>query len=246
MKFDIDNSFIGGFSDNDGTIDFYLRVNSLISKGHTILDLGAGRAAWFEDDKCDTRRNLRLLKGKVKKVIACDVDKIVFENRASDEQIHMANGELGIRKNSIDLILADYVLEHISDPKMFFNQLDQCLKEGGFFCARTPLKYSYVSLAASLVKNSRHAKLLSYVQPTRKEVDVFPTAYKMNTMRNINKSFQGWHNMSFIFRPDPGYYFGNKALYKLQSLMHRVMPKWLCGNLFVFVQKPYKPNSNED
>ena len=238
MNFDPNSNMVGGFSDNDGTIDFYLRINSLLSREHTVLDFGAGRAAWFEDDKCETRRNIRLLKGKVKKVIASDVDKAVLENRASDEQIYMESGELEIECNSIDLVVADYVLEHIADPPKFLSQVDNCLKSGGWFCARTPHKYSYVSIAASMVKNSSHAKLLRNMQPDRKEVDVFPTTYKMNTMNDIKRAFIGWNDMTFIFRADPAYFFASKTIFRLQSAMHRIMPKEFCGNLFVFVQKP--------
>ena len=54
MSFNPSKNMVGGFTDNDGTIDFYLRVNSLINKDSIVLDLGAGRAAWYEDDKCQT------------------------------------------------------------------------------------------------------------------------------------------------------------------------------------------------
>lgn len=38
-------NMVGGFSENDGTIDFYLRINSLIDETSVVLDLGAGRAS---------------------------------------------------------------------------------------------------------------------------------------------------------------------------------------------------------
>ena len=238
MNYDPNLNMVGGFSDNDGTIDFYLRVNSLISKDQIVLDFGAGRASWFEEDKCETKREIRMLKGKVKKVIACDLDKAVLENRASDEQHYMKEGNLDIEENSIDLIVSDYVLEHIEDPKEFVKQAEACLKSGGWFCARTPHKFSYVSIAASLIKNILHSKVLSRAQPDRKEIDIFPTRFRMNTMRDINNAFDGWNNKSFIFRSDPDYYFGSKVFYKLQSIVHRIMPKIISGNLFIFVQKP--------
>jgi len=36
----------------------------------------------------------------------------------------------------------------------------------------------------------------------------------------------------------PAYYFGNRFVFVLQSLLHRIMPSFACGNLFVFVKKP--------
>jgi len=215
---------VGGFTENDGTIDFYLRVNSLIKNTSIVIDLGAGRAGWYEEDDCKTRRDIRLLKGKVKQLIAADVDEAVFSNKSSDKQVLIKDGKLDIELNSADMIVADYVLEHIDNPSEFFNQIDSCLKSGGWFCARTPHKYCYVALIASLVKNSLHAKLLSLVQPKRKEIDVFPTRYKLNQMKDIKSTFTDWENFSFIYRAEPAYYFGNKLVFKLQLLLHRIMP----------------------
>ena len=236
MKFNPFENMVGGFSDNDGTIDFYLRINSLLQKDFTVLDLGAGRAAWYEDDTCETRCSIRLLRGKVDKLIAADVDEAVLDNRASDEQIVIKDGQIKIAKNSVDIIIADYVLEHIEDPKSFSKQVNDCLKSGGWFCARAPHKYSYISLAASIVKNTSHSAVLKKVQPGRKKADIFPTKYKMNTLRDIRKTFDGWDDKSFIFRADPAYYFGSEIIYKMQSFLHRVLPSWVCGEL-VYIRK---------
>ena len=42
-------SRFGGFTDIDGTVVFYLRVNSLINASSTVLDFGCGRGAYDED-----------------------------------------------------------------------------------------------------------------------------------------------------------------------------------------------------
>lgn len=238
MTYKPSDNMVGGFTDNDGTIDFYLRINSLIDDTSVVLDLGAGRASWYEDDKCVTRREIRLLKGKVKQLIAADVDEVVLSNRSSDKQILINDGKLDVEPNSVDLIVADYVLEHIDNPREFFTQIDNCLKSGGWFCARTPHKYSYVAIISCLVKNTFHRKLLKFIQPERKEIDVFPTRYKLNQMKNIKSTFSHWANFSFIYRSEPAYYFGNRIIFKLQLLLHRIAPSFFCGNLFIFVKKP--------
>ena len=107
MSYKPSDNMVGGFTENDGTIDFYLRINSLINDKSVVLDLGAGRASWYEDDKCATRRDIRLLKGKVKQLIAADVDEVVLSNRSSDKQIVINNGKLDLEQNSVDLIVAD-------------------------------------------------------------------------------------------------------------------------------------------
>jgi len=66
-------SRFGGFSDIDGTIAFYNRVNSLIKSANTIIDYGCGVGA-YDSDPIEFRKNLRILKGKATKVIGVDVD----------------------------------------------------------------------------------------------------------------------------------------------------------------------------
>jgi SAM-dependent methyltransferase len=226
-----------GLSPNDGTVDFYFRVNGFLQKNHTVLDLGAGRAAWLEDIN-PYRRELRLLKGKCAKVVAADVDSVVMENKAVDERVHLKPGErLPFSDESFDLVIADYVLEHIDDPMAFCKEIKRILKPGGLFAARTPHKYCYVAVAARLVNNTRHLKVLKWVQPNRKEMDIFPTRYRMNTLKEIRGYFDSFEDFSFVFRADPAYFFGSMLLFRVQDYLHRSMPIFFAGNLFVFLKK---------
>ena len=52
-----EKEYFGDFFQNDGTIDFYLRIRTLINENSSILDYGAGRAKWYEDDECKTRKS---------------------------------------------------------------------------------------------------------------------------------------------------------------------------------------------
>ena len=72
-------SKFGGFTDIDGTVSFYFRLNSLINASSTIADIGCGRGS-FSEDPIIIRRNLRILKDKCKKVIGIDVDKAAKHN----------------------------------------------------------------------------------------------------------------------------------------------------------------------
>ena len=236
MKFGIDQK-LGGFSENDGTIDFYLRISSITSPNSIVVDLGAGRAAWYEDDDVATRRRLRYLKPHVKEVIAIDVGEAVMSNKSSTRNLIYDGVSVPLENNSVDLIIADYVLEHIQDADVFYSEINRILKPGGFFCARTPHKYNYISLIARLVKNRSHQNVLRFAQPSRKPEDVFPTTYKLNMMKDINSYFDRWENNSFIFRTSPAYYFGSQKIYKLLDFLHRISPLFLVGNLFVFVKK---------
>lgn len=237
MSYNPYDDYPGGFSENDGTIDFYSRINALIREDMTILDLGAGRGAWYENDTNYYRRALRTLQGKVQRVVAVDIDEAVLENRTSDEQYLIKDGEIPLGDRVADMVIADYVLEHVDDVVHFAHEVDRVLKPGGWFCARTPHKYSYVSIAARLLRNPYHTSVLSKVQPGRKESDIFPTLYKMNTMKVIGKQFSRYKNFSFCFQTDPAYYFGSRRIFKCQRYLHQVTPKSFSGNIFAFLLK---------
>lgn len=75
----------GGFTSRDGTIEFYNRINALLMPSMTVLDFGGGRGATLTDGDCNYKKKLMTLKGKVRKVIACDVDEAVLQNPGADE-----------------------------------------------------------------------------------------------------------------------------------------------------------------
>jgi SAM-dependent methyltransferase len=235
----IHNEF-GGFSANDGTINFYLRVRSILNEKSVVLDLGAGRAAWYVDDMVATRKNIRFIKPIVEKVIAVDVDDAVMNNQSSSENYVYDGKTIPVQSQSIDVVIADYVLEHILDPIAFKEEVDRVLKPGGYFCARTPHKYNYIAVGARLIKNDFHTTILSKLQSDRKEEDVFPIAYKLNRLIDVDKYFFGWKNTSFIFRADPAYYFNSSFIYRVQDFFHRILPRFFVGNLFIFISKPIR------
>ena len=39
-------NLLGGYHELDGTIEFYGRINAILKKSDSVLDLGAGRGSW--------------------------------------------------------------------------------------------------------------------------------------------------------------------------------------------------------
>ncbi len=161
----------------------------------------------------------------------------MLTNPTTSRNLLIRDGCLPLDGATIDLIICDYVLEHISDVESFRDEVFRVLKPGGVFCGRTPHALNYVSLAARLVKNANHAKWLAMLQPSRKREDVFSTAYRCNTLRGIGKIFRGWQNFSYLYASEPQYYCGSKLIYHLFDLVHRLAPLQITGNLFVFLRK---------
>jgi SAM-dependent methyltransferase len=228
----------GGFSPNDGTIDFYSRINTLAAPDRVLLDVGAGRGAWHEDDTNEFRKSLRYLKEKFRHTIAIDVDSAVLNNRTVDKTAIIEDGIFPVDDGEVDVIVCDYVLEHVEDVAVFVSEVNRVLKPGGWFCARTPHKYHYVALASRIMGERIENKILARAQPMRKEMDVFAKRYFLNTRSSISAAFKGWQDHSFIFRCDPAYYFHSRFVYGAQDFFHRIMPSAVSGNIFVFLKKP--------
>lgn len=231
---------LGGFLAHDGTIEFYSRVKALARPDAVAVDLGAGRGAWFEDDESAFRRDMRLLKGHVAQVIGCDIDRVVLNNRAVNSARLLEPGKpWPFDDASVDLIVSDYVLEHIEDTRGFADEVHRILKPGGWLCARTPTKYNYVSVGARLIASVRHANVLSAAQPGRKAEDVFPTVYRLNTRAHVVRTFdpRRFDDFSYTYCSEPQYHFGRAWVYRFFQFAHWLLPTGLTGNLYVFLRK---------
>ncbi len=230
----------GGFTSLDGTIEFYTRINALLEPGMTVLDFGGGRGVTFIESASSYKQQLMMLRGKVAKVIACDVDEAVLINPAADETVVIrADAPLPFADGTFDLIVSDFVFEHIADPLFVSGELRRVLKPGGWICARTPNKYCVISLLTRLIHNSRHSHVLRWVQPERKSIDVFPTVYKMNSKRDICTWFgpDKFDNFTYRYEAEPSYFFNNHVVFALMLLFNRLSPPVIKSGLFVFLRK---------
>lgn len=231
---------VSGMTSIDGTIRFYNQVNALLRPSMTVLDYGAGRACWFEEDDCEYRKQLRTLKGKVDRVIACDIDPAVLRNRSVDEQLLIGHGgAVPLPDHSVDLIVSDYALEHVEDPQRVADEFARLIKPGGWICARTPSKYAYTSIPTLAVPNRLHPFVLRGAQPDRSNQDTFPTAFKLNTLRDVARYFPAIDFENYTYRavPEPSYHFNLKPVLGLMLLMHKLLPAALTAPLFIFLRR---------
>ena len=231
-------SKFGGFTDIDGTIAFFTRVNALLDSSFVVLDVGCGRGAFCEDQVA-TRRNLRMLKGKVKTVIGIDVDKVAERNPSIDAFVLIDNDKWAVDNNSVDLVLCDNVLEHLEKPEVFFSEVNRILKSGGYLCIRTPNSWSYIAILAKLIPNKYHSKVTEVVQDQRKEEDVFPTYYRCNTIWRIRSMLNkyGYDHVVYGYEAEPSYLSFSKIAYWLGVVHRKFAPSFLRPALFAFGRK---------
>ncbi len=180
------------------------------------------------------------LRGRVAKVIACDVDEAVLSNPGADEAVVIQPDQpLPFVDGSFDLIVSDFVFEHIADPVLVSGELRRILKAGGWLCARTPNQYCLISLVTRLIHNSRHAPILHQVQPERQSIDIFPTVFKLNNKHAIKTWFppDAFDNFTYRYEAEPSYFFNNRTVFALILLINWLTPPVMKSGLFVFLKK---------
>lgn len=230
----------GGFGRDDGSLAFYQRIDSLLHPDMTVLDLGAGRGAQFIASEGKYLRRVMPARGRVAKFVGVDVDPVVTTNPSLDEAFVVDPSEpLPFEDASFDLIYSDWVLEHVEYPDSFVGEVSRVLKPGGWFCARTPGKWSYIAVASRMVPEKLQQKAINAVQEDRQEQDVFPKFYRMNTLGTLTALFPKDRFVHAIYPHNPGpAYHGDRAwLFKLFDAYQNLPGTMFKTTLHVFVQK---------
>lgn len=236
---------IDNFTRLDGTIMFFSFVKAAMMRvgAKKVMDFGAGRGSVFYEDSGAGgslfKRALMDLRSDGAEVWACDVDEVVRTHPASHHQVVISpGGALPFEDAMFDLIVSEVVFEHIAQPEPVVRELLRVLRPGGYICARTPNKTSYAALATRMVPNRYHARALTKISPTKQAQDVFPTVFKMNTVKDVKRLFAGCDVYWYRNSAEPSYYFGNRLLYRAFSAVHKLLPNALENSLCVFVRKP--------
>jgi SAM-dependent methyltransferase len=229
----------GGFSRVDGGVEFYQRVNALATQDSVVVDIGAGRGSLTEDT-VQYRRQLRSLRGSVRRLIALDVDPVVLTNPTVDEA-HVIDdgGRFPLDDRSVDLAVSDWTFEHVVDSGMFCAEIDRVLRPGGWICARTPNKWGYIGIGARAVPNRFHNAGLSRLQPWKKEIDTFDVAYRLNTRRQLQFYFPTacYDHFVYTMNNEPAYFATSLVASRIAKGIFRLLPESLGATFYVFLRK---------
>ena len=147
------------------------------------LDLGCGHQitpTWLDERE-------RMIVLKCSSVIGIDVDVDAVAHHRSIRAKVIGNFELApFRSGAFDLITANMVMEHVSDPAAGLQEIGRMLKPGGRFLFHTPNLRSIYVFPTLLIPQKVKNVLIKFLEE-REEHDAFPTFYRINTPRVIHR-----------------------------------------------------------
>lgn len=81
--------------------------------------------------------------------------------------------------------------------------------------------------------------MLHRVQPDRRDEDVFPKHYRLNTIAATHSAFPAtrFRNASYVHNPTPAYHGNRALLFRLIDLYQRLPFDTFGTSMHIFVQK---------
>lgn len=161
-------------------------LSELLNKDADWLDLGCGHQLLPEWMPGWEQYEAQIMNA-ARSVTGIDLDvSAIRRHRHIARRVVGDLHHLPFKDDSFHLVTANVVVEHVADPALLLAEAHRILHPGGIFLFHTPNFLSYGTLIAALLPQIWKNKLALLLQG-REEEDVYPTFYRINTRRKIEK-----------------------------------------------------------
>lgn len=148
------------------------------------LDVGCGHRLlpdWMREGE---DREQRLVE-RAGRAVGVDMDEpSLVKNRVLKEKVKATAERLPFADGSFDLVTANMVVEHVTDPPKLLMEVMRVLRPGGHLMFHTPNLLNPVTLCCAWMGDALK-RGAAFVLEGRRGEDVFPAYYRMNTRRGI-------------------------------------------------------------
>lgn len=133
----------------------------------------------------------RRLVDRAEFVVGCDPFFLsISKHRSITNRVMCSLDDLPFLAGSFNLVTMNMVVEHLADPAKVFQEIARVLKPGGIVIFVTPNRASYyvrlADLARAIIPRRIAFKLIRYLE-SREPEDVFPTHYRANTRKRVER-----------------------------------------------------------
>jgi SAM-dependent methyltransferase len=222
----------------DGTEEFHRLCSASIAPRAEILEIGAGPSN-------PTSRHLATLG------VLCglDPDPGVATNDALGRAVTLTGDRFPLGDASFDACVSNYVLEHVPHPAAHLEEVRRVLKPGGAYVFRTPNRFHYTALAASLTPQWFHQLIAHRLRNLPADAhSPYPTYYAMNSRTAVRRqaSLAGFEvEVLRMVEKEPSYGMSSRLLFLTFAAYERLVNATelaadLRSNLFVVLRKPHR------
>lgn len=150
------------------------------------LDLGCGHRALPEwRGKAE-----RAIVERCRSVTGIDYDMAsLVKHRSMKRLVRGDIASLPFTNEAFDLVTANMVVEHLTDPERQFREIGRVLRPGGLLLLHTPNALCYSTMVGRFVPEGIKRILIKALD-SRSPEDVFPTYYRANTQRALARVAQ--------------------------------------------------------
>jgi ubiquinone/menaquinone biosynthesis C-methylase UbiE len=153
-------------------------------QGGTWLDLGCGHQL-LPDWMPSSQQDEAYLLEKPQLFVGIDAHAPSLQKNNVARNLVVGNVEiLPFRSEAFDLVTANMVVEHVRQPAELLGEVRRVLKPGGEFLFHTPNLWGYTTLTARLLPQRLKVWLVYFLQG-RKEADIFPAFYRLNSPATV-------------------------------------------------------------
>lgn len=226
--------------------DLYKRlVGEAAARSRAIVHLGAG-TVWL-GDICPVP-----LGGKV--VYAVEPDSETLASNPAEHRILAGGEKIPLESESVDAIVCEYVVEHLTEPELVLREAWRLLRPGGRFVFVTPNFLSYSGMITWLTPQWLHEKFLSRLMAIGGSANEKPykTAFRMNTRWAIHRLAR---TTGFVMRSldsgvdFPTYTYPFPLVHQIAVLWHIALDRieWMEPLRITWIgvlEKPSEPNAD--
>ncbi len=162
----------------DGTSQFAALIRKRLRTEFRILDLGAGSG----------KAGPVNFQGEARIVIGVDPNSYIKGNSKIDHGVIGLAEHLPFRTDSFDLVVSDWVVEHLAQPEEVISEVFRVVKSGGAFVLRTGNVYHYSYAVAAVTPYWFHRLVANRVRGMPEDNgDPHATYYRMNSRGAVRR-----------------------------------------------------------
>jgi SAM-dependent methyltransferase len=177
---ELENYIAAHFPEYTGDVGTYFKklLDTHITPQCSLLEVGCGRQVFGSEYYT-----------RAAKKVGIDLEaEAIQENTTLDSVVCGSIESMPFPDNTFDIVIAQWVLEHVADATKTVREIERVLKPGGIFLFMTPNAWSPFVVGTRFIpiglKKFLRKRFLSI-----DETDTFPTHYRMNTIGTLNKLF---------------------------------------------------------